>query len=264
MAGNLAVLEDVAVDAGGDGGQLGDEVHGVLEGVLPVLVLLHALGVGLGEGGLVLESGDGEGELGHGVEVAGAAVDELLDELGDIGAGGPLGGEVADLLLGGDLAGQEEPEETFGEGLLAAGSLGELLLAFGDGAAAEADTLLAVEDGAFPDQRLDATGAAVDLVEGDFADDFVAVVFLQLLDLLLLLREAGGEGLLEGLKKAGIVSCNSMDRRLELTAFLPRGICPRSIESKAVECRLAGGGSSEGETETLERAAIVSWIPSVE
>jgi hypothetical protein len=66
------------------------------------------------------------------VEVAGAAVDELLNELGDVGTGSPLGGEVADLLLGGDLAGQEEPEETFWKRLLATGGLGKELLAFGD------------------------------------------------------------------------------------------------------------------------------------
>lgn len=110
--GDLAVLEDVAVDARSDVGKLGNEVHRVLEGVLPVLGLLHALGVGLGEGRLVLKSSDGQRELGHGVESVGAAVDELLDELGEVGAGGPLGGEVADLLLGGDLASEEKPEET--------------------------------------------------------------------------------------------------------------------------------------------------------
>lgn len=173
---NLAVLVDVAVDLGGEGGELRDEVHGILKGVLPVLRLVHALGVGLGEVGLVLESSDGERELGHGVEVAGAAVDELLDELGDIGAGSPLGGEVADLLLGGDLAGEEEPEETFGERLLATRGLGKELLAFGDGLAAETDTLLRVEDGSLPHERLDATGTTVDLVESDFADNSVAVL----------------------------------------------------------------------------------------
>jgi len=129
---DLSVLVDVAVDLRGDGGKLGNEVHGVLKGVLPVLGLLHALSVGLGKVGLVLESGDGDGELSHWVEVARAAVDELLDELGDIGAGGPLGGQVADLLLGGNLAGQQKPEETFWERLLATGGLGEELLAFGD------------------------------------------------------------------------------------------------------------------------------------
>lgn len=129
---HLAVLVDVAVDLCGEGGELGNEVHSILEGVLPVLRLGHTLGVGLGEVGLVLESSDGKGELGHGVEVAGAAVDELLDELGHVGAGSPLSGEVADLLLGGDLAGQEEPEETFWERLLATGGLGEEFLAFGD------------------------------------------------------------------------------------------------------------------------------------
>tara|TARA_R110002003_G_scaffold141_33_gene13161 strand:- start:22828 stop:23037 length:210 start_codon:yes stop_codon:yes gene_type:complete len=66
------------------------------------------------------------------VEVARAAVDELFDKLGDVGAGGPFCREVADLLLGGDLASQQKPEETFGERLLAAGGLGEELLALGD------------------------------------------------------------------------------------------------------------------------------------
>lgn len=109
---DLAALEDVLVDAGSNGGELGNEVHGVLKSVAPVLLLVDALGVGTGEGRGVLESGDSEGELSHGVEVRGAAVDELLNELGDIGAGSPLGRKVADLLLGGDLAGQEKPEET--------------------------------------------------------------------------------------------------------------------------------------------------------
>jgi hypothetical protein len=66
------------------------------------------------------------------VEGAGAAVDELLDEGGDIGAGSPLSRESANLGLRGDLAGQEEPEETFGEGLLTTRSLGEELLEVGD------------------------------------------------------------------------------------------------------------------------------------
>jgi len=34
---NATILVDVAVDLRGNGGQLGNEVHGVLEGVLPVL-----------------------------------------------------------------------------------------------------------------------------------------------------------------------------------------------------------------------------------
>jgi hypothetical protein len=66
------------------------------------------------------------------VEVVGAAVDELLNELGDIGTSSPLGRQVANLLLGGDLTGQEKPEETLGQGLLTTGSLGQELLALGD------------------------------------------------------------------------------------------------------------------------------------
>ena len=111
-SGDLAALEDVLVDAGGDGGELGDQVHRVLESVAPVLLLVDALGVGLGERRVALERSNGDGELGHRVQVAGAVVNQILDELGDLGTGSPVGGEVADLLLGGDLAGEEEPEET--------------------------------------------------------------------------------------------------------------------------------------------------------
>jgi hypothetical protein len=45
------------------------------------------------------------------VQVVGAAVDELLDKLGNVGTGSPLGREVADLLLGGNLTSEEEPEK---------------------------------------------------------------------------------------------------------------------------------------------------------
>ena len=41
-------------------------------------------------------------------------------------------GEVADLLLRGNLTGEEEPEETLGKRLLTTGGLGEKLLALGD------------------------------------------------------------------------------------------------------------------------------------
>jgi hypothetical protein len=109
---DLSALEDVLVDARSDVGKLGNEVHGVLESVAPVLLLVDTLGVGACERRGLLESGDGKRELSHGVKVGRAAVDELLDELREVGAGGPLGREIADLLLGRDLTGQEKPEET--------------------------------------------------------------------------------------------------------------------------------------------------------
>lgn len=65
---------------------------------------------------------------------------------------------------------------TLGKGLLATRSLGEELLDLGDGLAAEADTLLRVEDGTLPDEGLDATGTTVDLVEGDLVDDLGTVL----------------------------------------------------------------------------------------
>lgn len=110
--GNLSILVDVLVDSGSDGWELRNQVHGVLVCVSPVLLLVDTLSVCLGERRLVLESVDGNRELSHWVEGGWAAVDELLNELGDVGAGSPLGRQVADLLLAWDLTGQEQPEET--------------------------------------------------------------------------------------------------------------------------------------------------------
>ena len=44
-----------------------------------------------------------------------AAVEDLLDEGGEGSAGGPVLGEGGHLLLGGDLAGEEKPEESLGK-----------------------------------------------------------------------------------------------------------------------------------------------------
>lgn len=132
VCGDLAVLEDIAVDARSNARELSNDIHGILEGVLPVLGLLHALGVRLGERGLALESGDCERELSHWVKIVRAAVNELLDELRHIGAGGPLGREVANLLLTGNLSSQKEPEKTLGKRLLSTRSLRKKLLALRD------------------------------------------------------------------------------------------------------------------------------------
>jgi len=51
-----------------------------------------------------------------------------------------------------------------------------------------------------PDKGLDASCATVYLVKRHFANHLATVVLPQLLDLLNLLRKAGGEGLLEGLR----------------------------------------------------------------
>lgn len=107
---DLAIFVDVAIDLRSNGGELGNEVHGILIGVAPVLLLVNTLSIGLGELGLVLESSDGQRELGHRVKGVRASVNELLDELGNLRAGSPLGGESLDLLSGRDLAGQQQPE----------------------------------------------------------------------------------------------------------------------------------------------------------
>lgn len=73
-----------------------------------------------------------------------ASVKDFLDKLGNGGTGSPVAGELLDLLLGGDLAGNEEPEETFREGFGTTGGFRKQILALRDSLATEADTLLCV------------------------------------------------------------------------------------------------------------------------
>jgi hypothetical protein len=106
-----------------------------------------------------------------------AAINELFDEFRQLCSSRPFGREILDLLLTWDLASQEQPEEAFWEWLLTTRSFGKQLLTFWNCLAAESNALLRVKNRSFPDQRLDATGSAIDLVEGDLADDLAAVVF---------------------------------------------------------------------------------------
>src|SRR5271170_4417868 len=47
----FAVFVDVTVDAGGDGGEFGDEGHGVFKDIFPVFLLVDTLCIGLSESG---------------------------------------------------------------------------------------------------------------------------------------------------------------------------------------------------------------------
>jgi len=46
------------------------------------------------------------------MQIVRASIDQLLDKFWYIGSGSPLGRQVTNLLLAGNLASQEEPEET--------------------------------------------------------------------------------------------------------------------------------------------------------
>lgn len=196
---DLSVGVEVSVDSTGEVWQFGNQVHRVLKGVLPVLLLVETLGVGLGKGRLRLERGDGEDELSHRVEGVGTSVNQLLDVLGQIRTGGPVGGKTLDLLLGRDLARQQEPEESLRKRLVSTGNLWELGLTLRDGLSSESNTFLGVEDGTFPDHGLEATHTGVGRVDGGLTGLLRAVSGPNLLHILLLLWDDGRKRLLERL-----------------------------------------------------------------
>ena len=164
-----------------------------LEGGVPVLALVNTLAVGLGELGLGVQSGHGSGELGHGVEVGGEVVEHRHHVGRELSTTSPVLGETSHLVLSGNISSQQQPEQTLGQRLLTSGSLGEQLLALGDGVATEPDALVSVQDRGLGDQALHAPHTSVDLVHGDLANLGVPVRLPEGLHLLLdhgdLLRE---------------------------------------------------------------------------
>lgn len=94
----------------------------------------------------MVQGGDGQRELRHGMESGWAPVQDLLNEFRNSGASSPVLREGVDLFLRWDFARHKEPEETFWQWLLAARCLGEKCLDLGDGLAAEANALVYVDD----------------------------------------------------------------------------------------------------------------------
>lgn len=131
-------------------------------------------------------------------------VEQVDDVLGEGTAGVELLGKRLDLLLGGDLTSEKEPEQTLRKGLLTTLGLGQLGRALGDGQTAEADTLIGVQNGTLPNQGGDTTHTTVDLVELDLTKDGAVVSGTESLDLLNILGDLGAEHLLEGGLLSGV------------------------------------------------------------
>mmetsp|Transcript_31332 Transcript_31332/g.56877 ORF Transcript_31332/g.56877 Transcript_31332/m.56877 type:complete len:423 (-) Transcript_31332:174-1442(-) len=192
-----SVLVGTTVDNGSELGKLGNEIHGVLVDGVPVLGLVDAGGVGLGELGVLLESHDTDGELGHGVGGGGKGVDDLEHVLRDLGAGTELLSDSLGLLGGGDLVGHEEPEETLRDGLATRDGGGELGLELGDAVATEADALFGVEEGGLPEEAGDTAHTTDGHVNGDVAEGLGADGLLKGLEAILLSGDELSDGLLK-------------------------------------------------------------------
>ena len=157
---HIAVVEGVSVDESSDSTDLGDQIQGIFESVFPVVVLGGSAGsVGIVELGLGLHVKEGRGELSHGVL---ALVGEVLDGSHDIiikvRSLLELFAQAFGLLTGRDLAGEKEPEESFGCGLAFArhaGHRGKLGLYLGNREVSELNTFLSIQMTGIPNHTLD-------------------------------------------------------------------------------------------------------------
>lgn len=121
------------------------------------------LWVSLGELALVIQSSDGCWELWHWMEGGWEVVKHCNNMSWQSGAVGPFTWQIISLSLVWNVAGDQEPEKTFGQWFCATWSLRQNLLAFRNRQAAETDSLIWIQDRCFGDETLDASHASVHL-----------------------------------------------------------------------------------------------------
>lgn len=191
-----------AEDQCGDTGDLCEQRDAVVESWLPVIGLVDTVGVGPGKFGLGVQCRYGNGQLGHWVHILREGLDKVQDVFWEVGFLGQFAREGPDLGGGGDLAGEEQPEHGFWQHLGSRGSLGELLLAVLDGLAVEADTLIGIQDGAFPHHGLEASHSSEGAGDCDIAN-YIITTGLDLLEKFPL----GWDGFLERSLQFGLGRC---------------------------------------------------------
>ncbi|CAN8021823.1 unnamed protein product, partial [Ixodes persulcatus] len=196
-----ALAEQVAVDGGRNRRELGHQGHRVIE----IGSLGGALVVRLDKLALGVAGRDGGAQLGHGVHVGREVVQHrhhvrgevrlLCPRLGHrLHLHAPPGEGCPDLFGGGDVPGEEQPEEALWQGLFPSLRLGQQLADLRDGVTPEGNAFLRVQVGRLRHQALDATHAAIDLrttcdngephlVNGDFSDHLAATLLPELLHL---------------------------------------------------------------------------------
>mmetsp|Transcript_7078 Transcript_7078/g.21611 ORF Transcript_7078/g.21611 Transcript_7078/m.21611 type:complete len:462 (+) Transcript_7078:264-1649(+) len=158
VAGDDAVEVRVAVDEGGDLGNLREDVEDVLVGVLPVGRLVDAVLVGHGELGLGLTRLEPDGELRHRVHRLRQRVHQRDNVLRQRRPGVEVRRQAVALGLGRDLARQEEPRQRLGDRLAIARRALERrqdALQVRDRVTPEPNPLVRVQEGRLPQHALD-------------------------------------------------------------------------------------------------------------
>mmetsp|Transcript_12423 Transcript_12423/g.20598 ORF Transcript_12423/g.20598 Transcript_12423/m.20598 type:complete len:259 (+) Transcript_12423:629-1405(+) len=200
ILGDDTVVVNIAVDNGGNFRELGNDIENILQGMDVVLRLGDTVGVGLGKLGFRLTGVKTNGELSHWVHVFGKGVEDGHDVGWKCRSGVKLDGQGISLFLGGDLRGEQEPQQRFEHGfsvtsLTRVGRKDGLTL--WNSEATETNTFLSIEVGSLPKHALDSTSTTDALVDSDLTDDVTAVILLESSHGCLLLRELSKDGILQ-------------------------------------------------------------------
>mmetsp|Transcript_7093 Transcript_7093/g.17492 ORF Transcript_7093/g.17492 Transcript_7093/m.17492 type:complete len:376 (-) Transcript_7093:100-1227(-) len=185
----VAAVVGPPVDQRRDRGQLGDQVHAVLEVGLPVLRLVDAGLVGGGELAVRLQREDGLRELSHGVRVRGHGGQHLRHVRGQRRPLAQVQGNLGHLLLRGHLPRHQQPQHALRQGLAPRDRRRQRRLALGDRVPAEPDAVLGVQQRRLPQHAINAAHSPDAHVDGDVSDDLVSVGLLDFLEPLLLCRD---------------------------------------------------------------------------
>ena len=185
------------VDKSRDDRQLSGQVQAVLQHRLPVLLLAHTFVIAPGEFGLGLQRLYRQREERHRVGFLGHGAQRFVDILRDRAAPGPLGLDVARLLLGRDFTHQQQVIQPANVRHFNAIRLGQFRQNLRDRVAAETDALRRVHVRDVRHHDLYITHAPINLTNGDLVNHNIGVFLDQFLDSLAPLWKLRGNLLMQ-------------------------------------------------------------------
>ena len=165
-----------AENQGGDTRNLGEERNTVIKSRLPVLCLVETFLVGLSKRRLGVQSSYRDGKLRHWMHVIGERLDQFKNVRGEVRLLGQFTREGAHLRHGWDLTRQKQPEHGLWKHLRTRGALGQLVLAVLNGFSVETNSLIRIQDRAFPQHGLQSTHPSQNVGNLDIANDTVTAV----------------------------------------------------------------------------------------
>jgi hypothetical protein len=187
LGNSVLVFVAVMEDDGGDSRNTGAYIEGIFECRVPVLALMNAVVVSLGELAWRLASKDTHRELSHRVHGLREVLDQSFSLSGEFTTVEELSLELSKFTLRGELSSKKEPESGLWKRLWTTWSFGRLCSHSVEVLASVSNTIEVVKLGGLVQEAWHASHATDNLAYSNFTELGIAVLFLEVIKNLLLI-----------------------------------------------------------------------------